>query len=71
VPEMLQQLTIPTLIFHGAHDNAVPESFAHRASDLIAHSKVVKVDSGHFIPLNNPDVVAAELLTFFGAAAQA
>ena len=24
------------------------------------------VDSGHFIPLNNPEVVAAELFSFFG-----
>jgi hypothetical protein len=29
------------------------------------------VDSGHFIPLNNSEVVAAELLSFFGSAAHA
>jgi pimeloyl-ACP methyl ester carboxylesterase len=71
IPEMLPQLSIPTLIFQGAHDVAVPALFAHRASALIPRSRVVMVDAGHFIPLNNPEVVAAELLTFFGAAANA
>jgi pimeloyl-ACP methyl ester carboxylesterase len=66
VPEMLPQLLMPTLIFQGSHDKAIPEVFARRASALIPQSKVVMVDSGHFIPLNNPEVVAAELLRFFG-----
>jgi pimeloyl-ACP methyl ester carboxylesterase len=68
VPEMLPQLLMPTLIFQGSHDKAIPEVFARRASALIPQSKVVMVDSGHFIPLNNPEVVAAELLRFFGGA---
>ena len=68
---MLPQLAVPTLIFQGSRDNAVPERFAHRASALIPRSKVVMVDSGHFIPLNNPEVVAAELLRFFASAAHA
>ena len=66
VPEMLPQLRVPTLIFHGTHDKAVPEKFAQRASALIPQSKVLVVDSGHFIPLNNPEMVAKELLLFFG-----
>lgn len=71
IPAMLSQLTVPTLIFQGSRDKAVPERFAQRACALIPQSKVVMVDSGHFIPLNNPDVVAAELLRFFGGAAEA
>jgi pimeloyl-ACP methyl ester carboxylesterase len=66
IPAMLPQLTIPTLIFQGSRDKAVPEKFAQRASALIPQSKVITVDSGHFIPLNNPEVVATELLRFFG-----
>lgn len=65
IPEMLPQLLMPTLIFQGSHDKAIPEMFARRASALIPQSKVVMVDSGHFIPLNNPEVVATELLNFF------
>jgi pimeloyl-ACP methyl ester carboxylesterase len=45
---------------------AMPETFARRATALIPQSKVIMVDSGHFIPLSNPEVVAAELLGFFG-----
>jgi pimeloyl-ACP methyl ester carboxylesterase len=71
VPAMLSQLTVPTLIFQGSRDKAVPEDFAQRACALIPRSKVVTVDSGHFIPLNNPEVVAAKLLTFFEGAAHA
>ncbi len=66
IPAMLPQLTIPTLIFQGSRDKAVPERFAQRACALIPQSKVITVDSGHFIPLNNPEVVATELLRFFG-----
>jgi pimeloyl-ACP methyl ester carboxylesterase len=69
VPDMLPQLLVPTLIFHGAHDQAVPKRFAQRASALIPRSRVVVVDSGHFIPLSNPEAVAAELLHFFAQAA--
>ena len=65
LPAMLPQLRVPTLIFQGSRDQAVPGEFAQRASALIPQSKVVVVDSGHFIPLNKPDVVASELLHFF------
>ena len=69
MPAMLPQLKVPTLIFQGSRDKAIPEQFAQRACALIPQSKVVMVDSGHFIPLNNPEVVAAELLRFFGETA--
>jgi pimeloyl-ACP methyl ester carboxylesterase len=71
VPAMLPQLLIPTLIFQGSRDKAVPELFAQRASALIPRSRVVTVDSGHFIPLNSPGIVAAELSRFFEGAAEA
>ncbi len=71
IAAMLPQLLVPTLIFQGSRDQAIPESFAHRASALIPQSKVVMVDSGHFIPLNNPGAVASELLQFFAGAASA
>jgi hypothetical protein len=43
----------------------VPELFAQRASALIPQSKVLVVDSGHFIPLSIPDLVAGEPRRFF------
>jgi pimeloyl-ACP methyl ester carboxylesterase len=71
IPAMLPQLAVPTLIFHGSQDTAIPQSFAQRASALIPQSKVLVVDSGHFIPLTKPDTVAAELCRFFEAPAAA
>jgi pimeloyl-ACP methyl ester carboxylesterase len=71
VPGMLPQLLVPTLIFQGSRDTAVPRGFAQRACELIPQSRCVVVDSGHFIPLNNPEVVAAELDRFFEAGASA
>src|SRR6185437_8292038 len=71
VPEMLPQLLIPTIIFQGSRDPAIPQHFAQRASAPIPQSKVITVDSGHFIPLNSPNVVATEQLSFFQSAAPA
>jgi pimeloyl-ACP methyl ester carboxylesterase len=71
VPGMLPHLAVPTLIFHGAQDAAVPQSFAQRASALIPQSKVLVVDSGHFIPLTRPEIVASELHRFFQPSAAA
>ncbi|MGD0757474.1 MAG: hypothetical protein ABR921_01115 [Candidatus Sulfotelmatobacter sp.] len=50
IRSMLPQLLIPTLIFQGSRDAAILEVFARRASALIPQSKVIMVDSGHFIP---------------------
>jgi pimeloyl-ACP methyl ester carboxylesterase len=69
VPAMLPQIQVPTLIFHGSRDKAVPQGFALRASSLIPQSRVIMVDSGHFIPLSNPETISRELLLFFGGAA--
>jgi pimeloyl-ACP methyl ester carboxylesterase len=65
VPAMLPQLQVPTLIFHGSRDKAVPQGFAQRACALIPDSKVILLDSGHFLPLSNPEAVANELRLFF------
>jgi pimeloyl-ACP methyl ester carboxylesterase len=65
IPAMLPCLLVPTLILQGAHDKAVPELFAQRAGALIPQSTVLTVDSGHFIPLNSPEILATELRRFF------
>ena len=69
IPEFLPRLTIPTLILYGSRDIAIPAAFARRASALIPSSQLMQVDSGHFIPLNRPGFLAANLRSFFGAQA--
>lgn len=65
IPSFLPQLKVPTLIFQGTRDAAVPPAFANRASALIPNSTLLTVDSGHFIPLCQPESVAASLRRFF------
>jgi len=65
VPLFLPKLLMPTLIFHGSQDVAIPEEFARRASSLIPNASMITFDSGHFIPLNQPEPVATRLAMFF------
>jgi len=65
VPGFLPKLTMPTLIFHGAQDVAIPEAFALRASALMPNASMVTLESGHFIPLHQPEPVATGLACFF------
>jgi pimeloyl-ACP methyl ester carboxylesterase len=67
IPAMLPQLLTPTLIVHGATDLAVPSAFAERASKLIPNAEMILLDSGHFLPMNEPGHIADELLRFFGS----
>ena len=64
IPAMLPALPMPTLLFHGKRD-VLPVAFAERAASLIPHSRVVKLDAGHFIPLDRPNEVSAALRGFF------
>lgn len=65
VPEFLPQLAMPTLIVHGRRDPAIPESFARRAAALIPNASMVTLDSGHFLPLHQPENIASSLAQFF------
>jgi pimeloyl-ACP methyl ester carboxylesterase len=67
VPRILPDLAMPTLIFHGSGDPAIPEDFARRAASLLANASLVTLDSGHFIPLSQPESVAQGLASFFAA----
>jgi pimeloyl-ACP methyl ester carboxylesterase len=67
MPERLVELDIPTIIFHGTRDAAVPVALATRAAGLIRDSELILLDSGHFLPLNRPAHIARELLDFFSS----
>jgi len=64
IPAKLAALLMPTLLFQGSRD-VLPASFVERAASLIPHSRVVTLDTGHFIPLDKPKDVAACLQSFF------
>ena len=70
VPRFLPTLPMQTLVFHGRDDAAIPEEFASRAARLLPNASMVTVDAGHFIPLDQPESVAARLSDFFTAYAR-
>jgi pimeloyl-ACP methyl ester carboxylesterase len=54
--ERLHELTVPTLIVHGEQDSAVPVSWAQRAHQRIANSKLYVLSCcGHASPRECPD----------------
>jgi pimeloyl-ACP methyl ester carboxylesterase len=59
---------VPTLYLHGELDRALlPEVAAQAGRDLARGSRVALVEgAGHFVQLQRPDVVAAEILDFAG-----
>lgn len=63
-PAILRGLDCRTLVIHGSRD-ILPESFARRAAGFIADSKLIELDSGHFIPFEQAAQVAKHLTTFF------
>jgi haloalkane dehalogenase len=65
IPRLLPGIAAPTLVFHGSKDPAVPEAFARRASEMIPHSRLVLLNAGHFLPLQEPGRIAQELQRFF------
>jgi pimeloyl-ACP methyl ester carboxylesterase len=65
IPALLPELLMRTLIMHGSKDPAVPEKFAIRAFGLIPNSEMVLLNSGHFLPMNEPTVIASRLFSFF------
>lgn len=64
LPSVLKSLDCPTLVIHGSRD-VLPESFAYRAAELIARSRILTLDSGHFIPLERAAQVSQNLMTYF------
>jgi pimeloyl-ACP methyl ester carboxylesterase len=65
VPQFLPGLSMPTLIFHGSRDVTIPATFALRASKLMPNARMITVDSGHFLPIHQPESIANGIAGFF------
>jgi pimeloyl-ACP methyl ester carboxylesterase len=64
IPAILRELECPTLLIHGSRD-ILPESFASRAAELIGNSRLIEMDSGHFIPMERAAEVSENLMAYF------
>jgi len=61
---LLTRIVVPTLVLQGRRDTAVPPSFGRRAAAAIPGARAVELDAGHFLPLDAPEALAAELEIF-------
>lgn len=67
ISDRLGDLTLPVRILWGQHDRWQPTSYAERlAADIPRAELVVVPGAGHFLPEDDPDRVAQEVLDFLG-----
>jgi haloalkane dehalogenase len=65
----LGRLGVPALVLWGEHDQYAPVAGAHRFAREIPGAELVVVeDAGHFLPEDDPDRVAHEVVGFLGRA---
>lgn len=75
VYDKLKELKVPSLIFFGRNDRWIPnknlhkntttEEIALKGATEIPDSKLIMIDEcGHFIPYENPDLLAREIKSF-------
>lgn len=63
--EKLKTISVPTLIMVGKKDDRTPPHFSHLLHQKIPNSKLVLVENcGHYLVLERPDIVNAEILRF-------
>lgn len=65
----LGAIQAPTLVLHGRRDLAIASSCAERAAASIPGARLRLLDAGHFMALEEPELLTAELAGFLGAAA--
>lgn len=63
--DMLREISVPTLIVHGADDQLIPLSEARMMHKAIPHSKLVVIpNAGHIPNLENPDAYNDAVIDF-------
>jgi pimeloyl-ACP methyl ester carboxylesterase len=63
--DLLQTINVRTLVFVGEQDTISPPDEMHKIAAAIPGAKFVVIpDAGHMSPMENPERVKAELLTF-------
>jgi pimeloyl-ACP methyl ester carboxylesterase len=64
----LQELALPVLVIAGEHSNAFSESFVAELTQRIPGAGYVVLPGvSHFVPMERPDLVASEIVSFLGS----
>lgn len=64
----LPELERPTLVLGGTHDHIRPAAASAEIASLIPGAEYVEVATGHYAPLQHPELFAAQLRRFVGEA---
>lgn len=59
----------PALVLWGARDPSCPVAFADRLAEAVRARRVLKLDAGHWFPVQHPDLIAAALRDHWRSAA--
>ncbi len=65
---ILERVEAPVLILHGEDDPLVPAAAAREHARLVPQSEVELLEGGHFLPFQQPDLLAGRLEAFLRAA---
>lgn len=61
---LLPELETPMLVLAGRHDRVVPPQALRWFESGLPHARIVEIDAGHMLPLEAPDRVVAEVVSF-------
>ncbi|HTM83518.1 MAG TPA: alpha/beta hydrolase, partial [Mycobacterium sp.] len=68
----LSALLLPTLYLHGTDDGCAAPDYAHWVEKVLPSGSAVDIidNAGHFMQLDQPEVVARRILDFIGTAGE-
>lgn len=65
----LPRITAPALLIAGTHDKLRPPTLVRTLLDRIPHARFTELDTGHFMAVQAPDLVAAAIVDFLASVA--
>lgn len=65
----LPRITAPTLLIAGTHDRLRPPTLVRTLLNRIPHARFAELDTGHFMAVQTPDLVAGAIVDFLRSVA--
>ncbi len=65
----LPRIIAPTLLIAGTHDRLRPPTLVRTLLDRIPHARFAELDTGHFMAVQTPDLVAGAIVDFLRSVA--
>jgi 3-oxoadipate enol-lactonase len=68
ITRRLPELTCPMLVIAGIHDGDRPPQVVKSIADAVPDARYLEIESGHFMPVQTPDLIIAALTDFLSPA---